>query len=163
MPKERGDYLFCIEGEEALTREGTIQKPYLKTLFHVERETSWDRLCGFPLEIKPFTRPYGIKKKSLFRGQVLYEGKPLKEVEVVIEKLRLKLNLSEIPKDSTGEINFPLFSKKVKTDSQGFFYTNFEEEGWWVITVKFSRGFKLYGNKQYPYELQIHFWVYVFP
>lgn len=160
---ERGDFLLCIEGDETLGEKNKVQKNYAKAVFHVEREFLWDRLCGFELEIKPFTRPYGLKKGALFRGQILYEGKPLKEVEVEVERLRLKLNPQELPKDSTGEINLPLFSKKVKSDDRGFFYTNFEEEGWWVLTVRFQRGIKAYGNKSYPFEILSHFWLYIFP
>jgi len=163
QPKEAGDYLLCIEGDDTLTLNGTLKRSYAKTLFHVQKETSWDRFCGFPLEIKPLTRPYGLKKGVLFRGQVLYESKPLKEIEIIVERLRFKLNPSELPKDSNEEINVPLFLKKLKTDNQGFFYTNFEEEGWWVITAKFPRGVKSYGNKMYPYELQTHLWIFVFP
>ncbi len=162
-PEEKGDYLLCIEGEDALTYEGKLEKSFTKTVFHVEKEGVWDNLCGFPLEIKPLTRPYGIKKGALFRGQILLEGKPVKEAELEIERLRLKLNLEELPKDSTGEINVPLYQKKIKTDERGYFYTNFEEEGWWVITAKVLRGVKVYGNKTYPFQLQANLWIYVYP
>lgn len=162
-PEEKGDYLLCIEEEDTLTLEGKLQKSFAKTVIHVEREAVWDNFCGFPLEIKPLTRPYGLKRGSLFRGQILLEGKPLKEAELEIERLRLKLNLEELPKDSTGEINVPLVIKTIKTDERGYFYTNFEEEGWWVITARILKGVKMYGNKTYPFQLQAHFWIYVYP
>lgn len=162
-PEEKGDYLLCIEGDDTLNQEGKLQKSFAKTVLHVEKESVWDNFCGFPLEIKPFTRPYGLKRGALFRGQILLEGKPLKEAELEIERLRLKLNIEELPKDSTGEINIPLFIKKIKTDERGYFYTNFEEEGWWVITAKVLKGVKVYGNKTYPFQMQTHLWIYVYP
>jgi len=163
IPEESGDYLLCLEGDEALTQGGKVQKSFLKAVFHVEREGGWDRSCGFELEIQPYTRPYGLKKGALFRGKVLYQSEPLKEAEVTVERLRLKLNLKEIERDSTGEINFPIYQKRVKTDERGFFITNFEEAGWWLITVKVQRGFKRYGNQNYPYELTSELSLYVFP
>ncbi len=162
QPKIQGDYLLCLEGEDTL-REEKITTSYIKAIFHVEKEGNWDRLCGFPLEIKVFTRPYGLKKGVLFWGQVLLEGEPLTNGTIEVERLRLKLNPQKLLKASTEEINLPIYKKTVKIDERGYFFTNFEEEGWWVINSSTLRGIKLYGNKNYPHELRIQLWLYIFP
>jgi len=161
-PETKGDYLLCVEGDDSLTSEKKVQKGYARAIFHVEREGKWDSPCGFELEIIPYTRPYGLKKGALFRGRALYEGEPLKEALIEVERLRLKLSPQEILKDSTGEVNVPIYSKKVKTDERGYFYTNFEEGGWWVLALKYPRGVKRYGNQDYPYEMAFYLWLYVF-
>lgn len=161
-PGENGDYILCFEGDEILTLRGTLQKPSAKAYFHVGESRAWDRLCGFELEIKPLTRPYGLRAGALFWGQVLYYGEPLSEAEVEVERLRKKLNPFALPKDSTGEINIPLMKKTTKLDERGYFVVNFEEEGWWSISVRIPRGVKIYGNQQFNYELQTSLWIYVF-
>ncbi|MCS7150373.1 MAG: DUF4198 domain-containing protein [Caldimicrobium sp.] len=158
---EPGDYILCIEGEDYLIGRGKIVKPFAKAVFHVERELNWDKPCGFDLEIKSFTRPYGLQPGALLWGQALYQGEPLSSGEIEAERLRLKLNPQALPKDSTGEVNLPIFKKRVKLDDRGYFYVNFEEEGWWVITVSLPRGTKTFGNQNYPLELQSHLWIYV--
>jgi len=162
LVKEQGDYILCFEGEDLLVDRGKLVKPFAKTVYHVEREGAWDRLCGFDLEIKPFTRPYGLRAGALFWGQALYQGEPLTEGEVEVERLRKKLSPKALPKDSTGEVNLPIFRKTTKLDERGYFWVNFEEEGWWVITIKLPRGFKTFGNQNYPLELQSHLWIYVY-
>ncbi len=161
-PKAKGDFLLCIEGEDALTGRGVLFKNYVKALFHVEKEGLWEQLCGFELEIRPFTRPYGLKKGALFWGQVLYQGEPLGNGTIEVERLRLKLNPQALPTDSTKEINYPLFKKSTRLDERGYFFVNFEEEGWWVLSVGLPRGVKSYGNQKYPFELKTHLWVYVY-
>ncbi|MCS7198842.1 MAG: DUF4198 domain-containing protein [Caldimicrobium sp.] len=163
MVREQGDYLLCIEGDEFLVGRGKIIKPLAKAVFHVEQELNWDGLCGFELEIKVFTRPYGLPVGALFWGQVLYQGEPLNQGEVEVERLRLKLNPQTLLKDSTGAVNLPLYKKTTKLDQRGYFLVNFEEEGWWVITVRLPRGVKTFGNQNYPFELQSHLWLYVYP
>lgn len=162
-PKERGDYFFCIETHPFLIPENKLRKVYLKTPWHVEVEKNWDNLCGFELEIKPFTRPYGLKTGEIFWGQIWYKNQPLKEGIVEAEKFSPRfLTLEDLPKDSWGNINYPLLKKKVKLAKNGFFVLNFEEPGWWVISIKVDQGSKSYGNQNYPFEIMSEFWIYVF-
>lgn len=160
LPKESGDYLLCIEGEHLLGKRAIV-KSMVKTIFHVQREDNWDKPCGFELEIKPFTRPYGLGIKSLFWGQVLFNGEPFTNGTIVIERLRSKLNPKALPLDSTQEINYPLLQKTTRLDERGYFFVNFEEEGWWLISVTTERGIKLYGNQNYPYFLSAGLWIHV--
>lgn len=164
IPEEKGDYYICIESDYYLTRELKLTKSFAKVPFHVEVERNWDNMCGFDLEIKPYTRPYGFNNKGIFWGQVFYKGKPLEETIVEFERFSpVFLSLEELPKDSYGDINYPYLKKTVKTNKEGFFVVSLEEPGWWVITVKKEAGVKALGNNFYPLELVNHFWIYVFP
>ncbi len=164
FPNEKGDYLICVENQIFLTPENKLRKVYVKTPWHVEVEKNWDNLCGFELEIKPFTRPYGLKSGAIFWGQVWYKSRPLKDGWIEVEKFSPHfLSLEEVPKDSEGNINYPLLRKKVKLAKNGFFIVNFEEPGWWAISVKVDQGTQSYGNQIYPLEIMSELWIYVFP
>uniref|UniRef100_A0A7V4JPP4 DUF4198 domain-containing protein n=1 Tax=Thermodesulfobacterium geofontis TaxID=1295609 RepID=A0A7V4JPP4_9BACT len=160
----KGDHYICIESDYYLTRNLKLIKSFAKVPLHVEIEKGWDNFCGFDLEIKPYTRPYGFNNRGIFWGQVLYSNKPLSNVIVEFERFSpVFLNLEDLPKDSYGEINYPYLKKTVKTNKDGFFVVSFENSGWWVLTVKRGAGIKSFGNTYYPVEIASHFWIYVFP
>lgn len=164
IPKTRGDYNLCLESEEILLRDNTLGKFFVKTPFHVFLERGWDRVCGFDLEIRPYTRPYGFRKHGVFWGQVWYKKKPLDKGIVEVENFSpVFLRLEDLPKDSYGEINYPYLKKTTKLSKNGFFVVSFETPGWWVVSVKVQAGEKLYGNQKFPYFLVHHFWIFVFP
>ena len=164
VPKIKGDYYVCVESDYTLLQSNVLGKFLVKTPFHVSIEKSWDSLCGFDLEIKPFTRPYGFREKAVFWGQVWYKNKPLDNGTVEVEKFSPDfLRQEDLPKDSYGKVNYPYLKKITKLTKNGFFIVSLEEPGWWVITVKVKDGKKFYGNNLYPVELIHLFWVYVFP
>ncbi len=164
IPEKKGDYYLCVESDYFLTRELKVIKSFAKAPFHVEIEKGWDNLCGFELEIKPYTRPYGFSDKGIFWGQVLYRDQPLSNVIVEFERFSPTfLTLDELPKDFYGDINYPYLKRTVKTNKEGFFVVSLEEPGWWVITVKKKAGVKALANNLYPFEIVSHFWIYVFP
>ncbi len=163
IPKIKGDYYICIESDYTLTKDGILNKFLVKTPFHVGIEKGWDNFCGFDLEIKPYTRPYGFRKNGIFWGQVFYKNKPLENGTVEAERFSpVFLRLEDLPKDSYGEINYPYLKKTVKITKNGFFIMSLEEPGWWVLTVRVKNGKKFYANNIYPVELIHHFWIYVF-
>ncbi len=163
-PLYKGDYNICIIGDYSLTSQGKIIQDFTKVVFHVEEKKKWDNLCGFDLEIKPYTRPYGLKETAIFWGQVLYNGKPLKNGMVETEKLNyFSFSLNNLPRDSNNEVNYPLLKKETKISKNGFFVVSFEEPGWWVVSIKIKRGFKNFGNKLYPFEIRTNLWLYIFP
>ncbi|MCD6548714.1 MAG: DUF4198 domain-containing protein [Thermodesulfobacterium sp.] len=164
IPQEKGDYYICIESDYSLTKNFKLVKSFAKVPLHVEIEKGWDNSCGFELEIKPYTRPYGLSNKEIFWGQVLYKNRPLDNGTVEFERFSpVFLNLEDLPKDSYGEINYPYLKKTVKTNKDGFFVISLEEPGWWVLTIKKRSGVKALGNKFYPLELVNHLWLYIFP
>jgi len=161
-PEFPGDYILCIETRNMIEPEEVVRRHFAKTVFHVERERGWDRLCGFDLEIKPYTRPYGLVSGVVFWGRVLYQGEPISEGTVTAERLRVK-PFEKLPKFETGEINYPVLQKTTLLRDDGSFFVSFEEEGWWVVSFNLRRGVTTYGNKDYPLELSTHLWLYVFP
>ena len=161
-PDLPGDYILCIETKNMIEPGDVVRKHFAKTVFHVEKEKGWDRLCGFDLEIKPYTRPYGLVSNVVFWGRVLYQGEPISEGTITVERLRVK-PLEKLPKLRTGEINFPVLQKTTLLREDGSFFVSFEEEGWWVVSFTLRRGVITYGNQEYPFELSTHLWVYVFP
>lgn len=164
IPQQKGDYFICIESDYYLTRELILVKSLTKLPFHVQIEKGWDNLCGFELEIKPYTRPYGLSNRDIFWGQVLYNNKPLDSGIVEFERFSpVFLNLEDLPKDSYGEINYPYLKKTVKLNKNGFFVVSFNQPGWWVITIKKKAGVKSFGNELYPVELRHHLWLYIYP
>jgi cobalt/nickel transport protein len=48
-------------------------------------EEGWDAAVGFPVEIQPLVRPYGLWAGNLFCGVVLKNGEPAPFAEVEVE------------------------------------------------------------------------------
>jgi len=161
-PELKGDYPLCIETKNMIEPGDVVRKHFVKTVLHVGQELGWDRLCGFDVEIKPHTRPYGLLPGVVFWGRVLYQGEPISEGSITVERLRVKA-FEKLPKLETEEINTPILRKTTLLREDGSFFVSFEEDGWWVVTFTIRRGVITYGNSDYPYELSTHLWVYVFP
>lgn len=87
-----------------------------------EAESGWDELVGFPLEIEPLSRPYGLWAGSNFTGLVRREGKPLPWAKVEVE-WRNDGSL----KSATG----PYATQVVKADANGSFSFTAPRAGWW--------------------------------
>ena len=68
-PNLIGDYLLCVETKNIAEPGDIVRKHFVKTVLHVEKELGWDRLCGFDVKIKPYTRPYGLVPGEVFWGK----------------------------------------------------------------------------------------------
>jgi len=66
--ENKGDHYICIESDYFLTENLKLTKSFAKVPLHVEIEKGWDNFCGFNLEIKPYTRPYGFNNRGIFWG-----------------------------------------------------------------------------------------------
>lgn len=85
-------------------------------------EGDWDALVGFPIEIKPLSRPFAVWAGSVFVGQVLMKGRPVPGAEVEVEYL------------AEGRIkaaNDELVTFVVKADQNGVFSVGMPRPGWW--------------------------------
>jgi len=163
-PTKKGDYYLCLKSDYVLLSNGTLAQFLVKTPFHVVTENGWENSCGFELEIKPYTRPYGFIAHGVFWGQVWFRGKPLDNGTVEVERFSPNfLTKEDLPKDSYGQINYPYLKSVTRLSKNGFFVVSFEKPGWWVITVKVPAGEKTYANQVYPLLIEHSFWVYVFP
>jgi cobalt/nickel transport protein len=86
-------------------------------------EKGWDAAVGFPIEIEPLVRPYGVWTGNTFRGVVRRHGKPVPlatvEVEYYNESGRVAL-----PNDAFA-------TQVIKADASGTFSYSMPRSGWW--------------------------------
>ncbi len=123
--KRPGDYIFYVK-----------PKPYWepaedKYIIHYTKvvvdayglQEGWDNLVGLKAEIKPLVRPYGLWTGNLFRGVVLYNGKPVPYAEIEVEYYN-KDGKIEAPSD-------PYITQVIKADKNGVFSYSMPKAGWW--------------------------------
>lgn len=85
--------------------------------------SGWDTTVGFPVEIRPLTRPYGLWSGNVFQGVVLKNGEPAPFTHVEIERLN---------DDDDVQIPAPMFeTQAIKTDANGTFTYAPPLAGWW--------------------------------
>lgn len=82
----------------------------------------WDAMVGFPVEIEPLVRPYGLWTGNAFTGIVRKNGEPVPFTEVEVEWR------------NDGSITAPadpFITQVVKTDANGAFTYVMPRAGWW--------------------------------
>ncbi|MGQ9368943.1 DUF4198 domain-containing protein [Azospirillum sp. ST 5-10] len=122
-----GDYIFYLEPApywEPAEKVHIVH--YVKTVVDVGGGEDWDALVGFPVEIRPLTRPYGIWTGNLFRGLALKDGKPLAFADVEVEWVN---------DGSVTPPSDPFITQVVRTDPSGVFAYALPRAGWWGFTV----------------------------
>ena len=123
--REPGDYVFYIEPAPYWeAAEGKMIVHYTKVVVDVlGAEEGWDAMVGFPVEIEPLVRPFGLWAGNTFRGIVRKGGKPVPfatvEIEYFNEGSRVK-----IPNDA-------LITQVIKADASGVFSYTMPRAGWW--------------------------------
>ena len=123
--KRPGDHIFFVEPAPYWEpAEGKWIVHYTKTVVHAfGLETGWDDMVGFPIEIKPLTRPYGLWAGNSFSGQVMLRGKPVPHAQV------------EVAYDNKGLVVSSLADafhiQVVKADGNGVFAYTMPRAGWW--------------------------------
>jgi cobalt/nickel transport protein len=164
-PAAVGDYYLCLEAQPYFIPEEKIfWQDLVKEPWHVMAEKGWDQKVGLEVEIVPLTRPYGWPAGSVFKGQALFQGKPLKGATVEIEKFNgFFVPPDKLPKNRFGEENTPLITRTVKTDDQGYLTCTLDSPGWWVMAVGHRHGKKTQEGQAYPVEKRGYLWVYVEP
>lgn len=86
-------------------------------------EEGWDAEVGFPVEIEPLVRPYGLWTGNVFRGVVKKNGEPVPHAEVEVEYLNEGMQVE--PPAS------PFVTQVIKTDENGVFSYAMPRQGWW--------------------------------
>ncbi len=125
--REPGDYVFFLEPAsywEPVERKHILH--YAKVVVGFGSSEGWDAMVGFPIEIQPLTRPYGLWTGNLFRGVVKKDGKPLPNAEVEIEW------------KNDGSVHAPadpFVTQIVKTDDAGVFAYAMPRAGWWAFNA----------------------------
>ncbi|KZB68142.1 ATP-dependent DNA ligase [Thalassospira lucentensis] len=133
--------------------EGKYIIQYTKTIIDAfGAGEEWDQMVGFPVEIEPLARPYGIWTGNVFSGIVRHNGEPVPFAEVEVEYA------------NDGSITLPndSFSTQViKADGNGVFTYAMPRDGWWAFAALIEDGTMAApgSNDQVPVERGGVIWV----
>lgn len=120
-----GDHVFYVEPAPYYEpAEKKMIVHYTKVVVNYQgAQEGWDAMVGFPVEIEPLVRPYGLWTGNAFRGVVRRGAKPvpfaLIEVEYYNEGGRVKT-----PNDA-------FVTQTIKADAAGTFSYTMPKAGWW--------------------------------
>ncbi len=119
-----GDHIFFVQPSpywEAEEQKMIIH--YTKVVVDAfSGERNWTRSVGFPVEIEPLSRPYGLWTGNLFRGVIKHRGEPVPFAEIEVEWL------------NDGSITPPAdayITQVVRADANGTFSYAIPHAGWW--------------------------------
>jgi len=120
-----GDYVFYVEPAPYWEpAEGKMIVHYTKVVVDVMgAEEGWDAMVGFPVEIEPLVRPFGLWTGNAFRGIVRHHGQPVPFAEIEVEYYNQDRKV-KIPNDA-------LITQVIKADAQGVFSYTMPRAGWW--------------------------------
>jgi cobalt/nickel transport protein len=146
---EPGDYVFFVEPDpywEAAEKKWIVH--YTKVVVDAfGAEEGWDAMVGFPVEIEPLVRPYGLWAGNEFRGIVKRDGKPAPfatiEVEYYNEGRRVKT-----PNDA-------FVTQVIKTDAAGVFSYTMPRAGWWGFAALVDGEKKIDGPDGKPADVEL--------
>lgn len=135
-PAEPGDYIFFVE-----------PKPYWeptegKSIIHYSKVVvdafdwgdGWATPVGFPVEIEPLVRPYGLWTGNLFSGVVRKDGTPVPFAVVEVEWV------------NDGSVSPPgaaFVTQIVKADANGVFHYALPHAGWWGFAALVMADYQL--------------------
>uniref|UniRef100_A0A7C4W3A5 DUF4198 domain-containing protein n=1 Tax=Geoglobus ahangari TaxID=113653 RepID=A0A7C4W3A5_9EURY len=132
--EKMGDYIITVKLVEE--EHGLID--YTKAIIHCGEEAwkGWEAIVGQEVEVVPLTRPYGIEEGFVFSGRALFNGEPLVNAVVEVEKYHSKDEAEPIV--SLAEEKFKqdppmMFTRVVKTNKWGEFSYTLDEPGIWFI------------------------------
>lgn len=124
-----GDHVFFIEPApywEPAEEKMIIH--YTKVVVNAfGEEKGWDRLVGFPVEIRPLVRPYGLWTGNVFRGVVLKNGKPVPFAEIEVEYWNRE-GAVKPPADA-------FITQVIKASADGTFTYAMPRAGWWAFAA----------------------------
>jgi cobalt/nickel transport protein len=139
-PSERGDHVFVLKTAPIKHDEaGHFIEDVVKVVLHVQTQNGWDRFeKGNPIDIVPYTRPYGLLPGMAFKGRAgsfpymkndgrTRDAHPDAGLRIEIEKYNAK-PMKDLPPDE-------LITFQTKTDFDGFFVTTLPDAGWWGVTA----------------------------
>ncbi|WP_321527661.1 DUF4198 domain-containing protein [Sedimenticola selenatireducens] len=150
-----GDYLFYLQPAPYWEpAEGVMIEHYTKVVVDAfSAETGWDRLVGFPVEIEPLTRPFGLWTGNLFQGVVRRNGQPVPFAEVEVEWLN---DGSVIPPADA------YITQVIRADANGTFSYVMPRAGWWGFAALLEGPEKLNNpaGQAVPVEQGALIWVF---
>lgn len=150
-----GDHVFFIEPAPYWEpAEGVMIIHYTKTIVDAfGAEEGWDRMVGFPVEIEPLVRPYGLWAGNLFTGVVTRGGEPVPYATVEVEWR------------NDGSVQPPaaaFVTQVLKADANGTFSYAMPRAGWWgfAALVEAEQTLANPDGEQVPVELGALIWVH---
>ncbi len=164
-PTQKGDYYLCLVSTPAFVQEiGEVWQEFTKIALHVNTETAWQRPVGLKAEIVPLSRPYGLESGALFRGCVLFQGKPVKDALIQATLYHgIFIPSEDLPSNPKGQIDFARMYPSVRTDANGLFALTLNQPGWWLISARLPQGYSTLGGQKFPFIIRASLWLYVFP
>jgi cobalt/nickel transport protein len=151
-----GDHVFFLEPAaywEAAERVMIVH--YTKVVVDAfGAEDGWDAMVGFPVEIEPLVRPYGLWTGNVFRGLVRSNGAPVPFATVEVEWR------------NDGSVRAPadpFITQTIKSDGGGVFAYAMPRAGWWgfAALVAGERPIKNPNGESVPVEQGGLMWVRV--
>ncbi|MBD3306268.1 DUF4198 domain-containing protein [candidate division KSB3 bacterium] len=127
--KQPGDHIFYLEPAPYWEpAEEVMIVHYTKVIVNgMSAEEGWDTLVGFPVEIEPLVRPYGLWTGNVFRGIVKKDGNPVPFAEIEVEYYNEGGQVA-IPAD-------PFITQVIKADANGVFTYAMPKAGWWAFAA----------------------------
>ena len=124
-----GDHVFFVEPAPYWEpAEGKMIVHYTKVVVNAYGDCDgWDAMVGFPVEIEPLVRPYGLWTGNLFRGIVRSGGKPVPFAEIEVEYHNVGGKV-RAPSD-------PFITQVIKADANGVFAYAMPRAGWWAFAA----------------------------
>jgi len=144
-----GDHVFFIEPApywEPAERKMIIHSTKVVVDF-LGAETGWDAMVGFPVEIEPLVRPYGLWTGNTFRGIVKREGRPVPFATVEVEYF-----------NPDGRVRLPndaFVTQVIKTDAQGVFSYSMPRAGWWGFAALVDGNEKMTAPDGLPVDVEL--------
>ena len=160
-----------VEGKSAYTASYTVKQPgdlvfYLepapywepaeeKMIVHYTKvvvdalgeEEGWDEMVGFPVEIMPLVRPYGLWTNNIFRGVVMKDGKPAPFAEIEVEYLNEGKKV-DVPADA-------FITQVIKADAGGTFAYAMPRAGWWAFAALIDGDVKMKNPEGKPVDVEL--------
>lgn len=123
--KMPGDHIFYVEPAPYWEpAENKMIIHYTKVVVDAfDSQEGWDALVGFPVEIEPLVRPYGLWVGNLFQGVVKKAGQPVPFTQVEVEYFNEGQKIKP-PADA-------FVTQVIKTDANGVFNYVMPIAGWW--------------------------------
>jgi cobalt/nickel transport protein len=144
-----GDYVFYIEPApywEPAEKKWIIH--YTKVVVDVlGAEEGWDAMVGFPVEIEPLVRPFGLWTGNTFRGIVKHDGKPLPFAQVEVEYFNQGKRV-KVPNDA-------FITQVIKADAGGVFCYTMPKAGWWGFAALIEGTEKRNGPDGKPADVEL--------
>lgn len=155
--KRPGVYTFAMEPQPYWEpAEDLSIIHYTKTIVGAfGDDQGWDQRVGFPVEIIPYTRPFGNYAGNSFTGQVIENGEPVPGAEIEVELYNSDQRFTPVSDYHVTQV--------VVADDQGIFTFTCPKPGWWGFAALRDADYSLANpaGEQKGVELGGVLWIYL--